>query len=170
MILGLEILLGLAFAVFVAPVPSAANETGTNYSFQSGNNPIVTQYSYQYQTPANTYQTPSTVYPTPAQTVAPVTTRIVYYPAPERAAVASTAKATTPSTEEEDVKPIVTKNQDTNKYSSLAANAVFGEVGFLPTGLVQWIMVAILILLIVVLVRKVFGGAKGYYASPLKHS
>ena len=169
MILALEILFALAFAVFVAPMPSQAGETGSNYSFQSGNG-IINQYTYQYQTPTYAYPTPAPVYPTPVQAYNPTTTRIVYYPAAETTPKKSTPASTTTKIEDTVEKTTVTEDQTDNKYGTLAASAIFGDSGFLPTGLVQWILVAILILLIVVLVRRVFGGAKSYFATPLKHS
>ncbi|MEK7500458.1 MAG: IPT/TIG domain-containing protein [Patescibacteria group bacterium] len=57
-----------------------------------------------------------------------------------------------------------------SQVGSLASNAIFGENGFLPSGLIQWILFAIVILLIVILVRKVFGAQENYHATPLKHS
>ena len=57
-----------------------------------------------------------------------------------------------------------------NKYSALASNAIFGSGSFLPSGLIQWIIFAIIILLIVILVRKLFGGEKNYHETPMKHA
>ena len=54
--------------------------------------------------------------------------------------------------------------------SDLAANAVFGTNSFMPSGLIQWILFAILILLIVILVRKVTGAEDKYHSEPLKHA
>lgn len=54
--------------------------------------------------------------------------------------------------------------------SNLASNAIFGSSdNFGPSGLIQWIFFAILILIIVILVRKFFGADKEYFATPLKH-
>lgn len=67
-----------------------------------------------------------------------------------------------------------TKNSSTteneNKYSDLAANAIFGADGFLPSGLIQWVLLAIIILLIVIFVRKFSGAEKNYHEAPLKHA
>lgn len=52
-------------------------------------------------------------------------------------------------------------------YNALTGNALFGANGFLPTGILQWILFAILILLIVIIARKVF---KKEDHSPLKHA
>ncbi|MEX2028856.1 MAG: IPT/TIG domain-containing protein [Candidatus Paceibacterota bacterium] len=54
--------------------------------------------------------------------------------------------------------------------SNLASNVVFGTTSFMPSGIVQWIFFAILILLIVILVRKIFKGEEKYQATPLKHA
>ncbi len=55
-------------------------------------------------------------------------------------------------------------------YSNLAANSVFGSHSFMPSGLVQWVILAIFILLIVIFIRRVFGKDEKYYAEPLKHA
>lgn len=58
------------------------------------------------------------------------------------------------------------KDVDSN---NLASNAIFGSTGsFFPSGLVQWILFAIIILLIVILARKVFGAKKKYDEAPMK--
>jgi hypothetical protein len=62
-----------------------------------------------------------------------------------------------------------TDNSANNNYSDLASNAVFGSTGFLPSGLIQWILFAIIILLIVILARKIFGAKEEYENSPMKH-
>ena len=71
--------------------------------------------------------------------------------------------------------PTPTVNSNTNAggssndNSNLEANALFGSNGFMPSGLMQWILFAILILLIVILVRKIYGADKRYHAAPMKH-
>ena len=59
---------------------------------------------------------------------------------------------------------------ETDNYSNLASNAIFGSGSFLPSGLVQWILFAILILLIVILARKIFGAKENYDQAPMKHA
>jgi len=67
-----------------------------------------------------------------------------------------------------------TKNTTTtdanSNYSNLASNAIFGSNGFMPTGLIQWILFAIIVLLLVILVRKLFSGRKNYDEAPMKHA
>lgn len=56
-----------------------------------------------------------------------------------------------------------------NNTKDLVANAVYGSNSFLPSGLIQWILLAIFILIIVILSRRIFGGKEKYQATPLKH-
>ena len=56
------------------------------------------------------------------------------------------------------------------KYGNLAANAVFGTTSFMPSGLVQWVLFAILVLLAVIIIRRIFGADKKYHSAPLKHA
>jgi hypothetical protein len=53
--------------------------------------------------------------------------------------------------------------------SALASNALYGSNTFLPSGIIQWILFAIFVLLIVILVRRIFGARENYQATPLKH-
>jgi len=55
------------------------------------------------------------------------------------------------------------------EYSDLVSGAIFGANGVLPSGIIQWIFVAILVLLIVILVRRIYGADRKYHAVPLKH-
>ena len=64
----------------------------------------------------------------------------------------------------------VETENETDNYSNLASNAIFGSGSFLPSGLVQWILFAILILLIVILARKIFGARENYDEAPMKHA
>lgn len=63
-----------------------------------------------------------------------------------------------------------TSNDTDKNYSNLASNAIFGSNSILPSGLMQWIIFAIIILIIVILARKVFGASKNYHETPLKHA
>ena len=57
----------------------------------------------------------------------------------------------------------------TDNASNLASNVIFGSNSMFPSGLIQWIFLAILVLLIIILVRKVYGANKRYHSTPLKH-
>ena len=54
-------------------------------------------------------------------------------------------------------------------YKNLAAASIFGAKSIFPSGAIQWILVAIIVLLIVILIRKAFGYRDAYIHSPLKH-
>ena len=55
-------------------------------------------------------------------------------------------------------------------YGSLTANALLGSNSFMPTGLVQWIIFVILILLIIFLWRYVYRSKEKYMLEPMKHA
>lgn len=165
----------LAFGGFMVPTALAQ----TNYVANS----MVTI------TPAQTYgyQTP---YPTPTSTMyynAPVSTQTVYYyPTPAQVTytqpktvvtrvvpVAQSSNVTMTSGVYNSAGQYNTQNttsESENDYNGLAANAIYGNSGFLPSGFLQWIVVAIMIMLIVLLARRVFGAAHRYHNSPLKHA
>lgn len=73
----------------------------------------------------------------------------------------STTKNTTAKTSNEDA-------ETEEDSSDLTANAL-SSGGFMPSGLAQWLLFAIMILFLVILVRKTFGADKAYHATPLKH-
>lgn len=67
--------------------------------------------------------------------------------------------------------PYESNAPDTGKdYSNIASNAIFGSNTFLPSGLTQWVLFGIIILLIVIFVRRVFSAKKHYEESPMKHA
>lgn len=77
--------------------------------------------------------------------------------------------STSTSTNSNQTKNTTTTDANSN-YSNLASNAIFGSNGFMPTGLIQWILFAIIVLLLIILVRKIFGGRKNYDEAPMKHA
>lgn len=63
------------------------------------------------------------------------------------------------------------ENVDTNvNGESLASSVILGGNTFLPSGIVQWVVVAILILFIIIIARKVFGAREHYDSTPMKHA
>ena len=54
--------------------------------------------------------------------------------------------------------------------SDLASAAIFGSNSFLPSVLIQWVLLAIVIMIIIIIARRVFGGKQSYDDSPLKHA
>lgn len=63
-----------------------------------------------------------------------------------------------------------TTSANSNTSSNLASSVIFGSNTFLPSGLIQWVLLAIVILLIIILVRKVFGAKQKYDEAPMKHA
>lgn len=53
---------------------------------------------------------------------------------------------------------------------SLAGSVILGGGTFLPNGLVQWVIVAIIVVAIIILIRKAFGARDNYDNTPLKHA
>ena len=56
------------------------------------------------------------------------------------------------------------------EFKDLTANTVYGGNSFYPSGILQWVGLAILILIIIILGRKLFRSEEKYQATPLKHS
>jgi hypothetical protein len=62
------------------------------------------------------------------------------------------------------------KDAEEKDANALLASAIYGSEGsFLPSGLMQWVIVAILVLLAVIIVRKLYFEKK-FHAEPLKHA
>ena len=57
-----------------------------------------------------------------------------------------------------------------DKYALLTASAILGGSGFMPTGLISWTLLGVLLLLMIIIVRKIAGGDKMYHSTPLKHN
>jgi hypothetical protein len=171
---GLKILTILAFVFIFVPFNQASAQScfgansyyygitcsgtsGGGSSSDYGNN-----NSYYYNPPV-VYQQPVYVAPAPAPVTPTVYSNssnpvaVVHYTdtVNSKTAVAK-ATTTTPAT-------------STDSASGLAANAIMGSNSFLPSGLVQWILFAIFILLLVILARRVFGAKDAYNEAPMKH-
>ena len=58
---------------------------------------------------------------------------------------------------------------ENESFGNLTANALTGSKSFLPTGAMQWIFLAIVVGLIIVLWRYVHDSPQKYMAEPLKH-
>lgn len=149
----LGILAVLALGVIAIPLKVSADIAGfvTPYNSTGFNNyvPINNQYN-AYQAQSNyapaVYSTPNTSNSqSGGQTNSNTSTKKM------------TEKTSTEST----------KNVD--ESGNLAASAIFGSNSFTPSGLIQWVLFAILILLVVILVRKIYGADKDYQATPMKH-
>lgn len=155
----LGILAIFAIALFFSPTHVTADNSGSVTPYGATAYPYVANTGQSF-TPGGS-DTPNT-YTAPAQTR--VVTRTVYVnnPAPAN----TTSNNYNNSTDNTN-----TSNTDTSSDgSNLASSVILGSGGFLPSGIVGWILFAILILIIVILVRKVTGGAKRYHETPLKHA
>ena len=62
-----------------------------------------------------------------------------------------------------------TKEQPLYDYRDLGANVLWGTNSFVPSGIVQWILVVIFVFIGVILVRKIFHSDKKYKEKPMKH-
>ncbi len=159
-ILSLGILAILAFGIFVIPIKAEARIyiQDNGVYIQDNRVPINDKYNQNYissynQYPYQSYQAPTSYYETPT-----------VYSNTSIAKTKSTASAvSTEKTTEEEA-------ENKNDYQSLAANAIFGENGFLPSGLFQWILFGILILVIIILTRRIFSRTKKFHETPLKKS
>ena len=60
-------------------------------------------------------------------------------------------------------------SSDGKSVGSLAAGAILGTNSFLPSGIVQWLFLAVIIMLGVILWRKIYIGRKEE-EQPLKHA
>ena len=63
-----------------------------------------------------------------------------------------------------------TVDEKSEAYKNLAATSIFGGKSIFPSGLIQWVLIAIIIILIVILIRKALGYRQNYLETPLKHS
>jgi hypothetical protein len=136
--------------------------------------------AYLYQYPPNNYnpQAPGYYY-NPALAyqpqVAPYNnTQVVYVPGPTKTVyktVSTNNTSTTTANTSDSSSTDQNSNSDyTDKYSALGASALFGGGSFAPSGLTQWIMLAILILIIIIIGRRIFGASDRYHKTPLKHA
>jgi len=57
-----------------------------------------------------------------------------------------------------------------DSFGSLTANALVGSDSFMPTGLVQWILTILIVLLIIFLWRYIHRSEDKYMSEPLKHA
>jgi hypothetical protein len=155
---GLKILTILAFGLIFVPFNKVSAEipgyvtpyNSTTYTYPVNNN----SYYNSYNTPTS----PQVVYvPAPAPKTVSAPQTVVYKTTPPASTVATPATETTPS-------------DNSNNTSNLASTAIFGSNSFLPSGLVQWILFGIIILLLVIFVRKIFGARENYDELPMKHA
>ena len=136
---------------------------GTCYEDQGSQTP-----NYYYSSP--TY---STYNSQPNTTYAPAPTMTYVYPTPTPTVYSSNTNPnlkTTPKTvaKAKVTSPLAKANNSNN--SNLAANTIFASNSFIPSGIIGWMIFAILVLLMVILVRKIYGADEAYHAIPMKHN
>jgi len=57
----------------------------------------------------------------------------------------------------------------TEIYNGVSSLIVGKQNSFVPASLAEWLSLAILILMTVILVRKIFGADKKYHSKPMKY-
>ena len=102
--------------------------------------------------------------PTPVVTSTPPVTTTTSTTTVKKTTNTTVAKTTTPAPAK-----VATASDVNDSYGNLTANALFGSNSFMPSGLIEWVLFAILVLIIVILVRKIYGGSEKYHAMPMKH-
>ena len=166
-VLGSKILSVLAFSLLIVPLQaSAANDFLGGFGTGSSSSPYVYGSSSTYNSYYNGnsyYQAPYQTYQTPVYGPAPVAAPVIYSDETNSDTTSSTATQTAK------VKTVSTKTSANSNAGSLAANAFYGVNSFLPSGLIQWVLFAIFILLIIILARTVFGVKESYHSTQLKH-
>ncbi len=146
------------------------------------NSPNASNTAYLYQYPPANYQPGAQTYYNnpplyqPGQTAYytnPEPT-IIYVPGPTRTIYkTTTVKNTSSNTSTTDTSNTSADNKEvsyTDKYNALGASAIMGGNSFAPSGLVQWILLAIIILVIIILARRILGATDKYHKTPLKHA
>jgi len=175
--LSLKILTIFVFGLIFVPFNKASADTYYNTGWQLREQSVGATsgiYNNSYYNTAP-YQAPVYIAPAPAATpivysneTNPNPVMTVNY-APN--ATTSVAKAKTTASAPKTVasaSDATTTDSNPDNGNSLAANAVYGSNSFLPSGLIQWILFAIFILLLVILTRKIFGAKENYNSTPLK--
>ncbi|MES2416243.1 MAG: IPT/TIG domain-containing protein [Patescibacteria group bacterium] len=80
----------------------------------------------------------------------------------------SVTKKVTKSTTSTVAKAKTSSTSTSNNSNALSANALSGSNGFFPSSLIEWLLLAILIFLVVILVRKTYMSHEEH--APLKHA
>ena len=174
---------GLIFIPFNTVVAYGTIIDGAIYYYYPGSTGSYPNYYNNYYNNSAPYQPP--IY-TPATDVAPIIysnsanpniTSATVVP-PKTVAKAKTVKSSAPALAYLAVpagSKIVNKLPagatalDLDTINGLTANALYGTNSFLPSGLIQWIIFAIFILLLIILIRTLAGSREKYMATPLKH-
>jgi len=161
----------LALGIITIPAQSYAytsncSEAGCNISYYGD---TTNQYYNQY--PYNNYYQYQNINPTPVYNIyqpPTVVTPIVSYTSTSNTPKTTVAKKATTGKIVASAKVTSSTKNGTNT-NNLTSNALFGSNGIYPSSLLQWIFLAILIVFIIILIRRIYGSREKYLASPLKH-
>ena len=154
-LLSLGIMAILILGLMAIPTKINAQSYGGYIGYGAGQNNNQNYYQPIYISEPVYIPAPEPVYvnnPAPTPTIYSSSTNPNPTPAPKAVAKTNTTNPTTTVAE-----------------NNLTAGAIFGLSNFMPSNLIEWILFAILILLIVALVRKLYGGNEKYDAIPMKH-
>ncbi len=170
-------------APVATPPPSYQQNYYQNYQVPNNYNYTTTAPAPYYPAPANsTYVAPA---PAPDYSNAPTIKSNDPVAKTTTKTTKTVAKATTPKTTAVNAGDyvLVPKSQllavnsaqvaglanvNPSDANNLTANSLFAG-SFIPHGLIGWVLIAIFILIIIILARKVFGRTKAYMAAPAKH-
>jgi hypothetical protein len=166
----LETLAILALGIIAIPAQSYAytsncGEAGCNVSYYGD---TTNQYYNQY--PYNNYYQYQNINPTPVYNIyqPPTITPIVSYISTPNTPKTTVAKKATTGKIVASAK-VTSSTKNGINTNNLTSNALFGSNGIYPSSLLQWIFLAILIIFIIILIRRIYGSREKYLASPLKH-
>jgi len=148
------LILAVGTIAFMPTAASARDRAGYTKAYSNEfNNTFYDPNDYEINTPP----APPT-YSQPAPTVKPKPTGSVLGTSVSRNSSNSTSTTNTETAE------------SAQEIKNLTANVLYGEGSFMPSSLIGWIFLAIIILLIVIITRKILGLDQKYHAAPLKHS
>lgn len=157
MLFGFQILAILVLGLII-PAQANADRAGyvTGYNVTRWDTNVVDNDGYNYSTGVNTFDPSFTPVVYSGNATAPIASKT------------TVVKKTVPVVQSGSVLGASEKKVEDDQ--SLVASVVYGEDSFLPSGIIGWILLAIFILIIVILARKVFGGEKNFHSTPMKHA
>ena len=164
--LSLGILAIFAVGIFLSPAKANAYVYYQLPGYEDSYNPPVARQPVVYQEPV-VYQ-PAPVYrPAPVYQAAPVYQTTPVY---QNTTYTNSTQNDNTTNSNSDTTSTTTSKVTSSDYKKITANALFGTHSFLPSGLVQWVLLAIFILVIVILLRRALGVEERYQSEPLKHA
>ena len=117
-------------------------------------------YQYQYSQPQPNYQ---------AQP-APIIYGYNYYSSPSPAENPNSSATDNRVNSYNYERNAYNYESDPERDTSLTSSVILGSDTFLPSSIVQWVLLAIVLTFIIILVRRIFGAREQYDNTPLKHA